>query len=260
MAHQDNRFPAFKRLNVTELYRDLNKFEERVKNQTTRSVIVIRGLPGSGKTDIANKFTDAEIFHLDDYMPKGKDGTPTYDMSNIKQGNLAIRKSINKLLKTKFNKPIVVNAPHVYLWELKYFKAITCQSKIPFIIYEARTLFSKDNETRVQELDEIKVNDTVIELRKWLAGHKNKASLLETQRRLLSHLCSKNPNEELGKKKDKTNSFCPTILLNIQYSAWLAHRCKQNIFMDTVWHFVQEWEEIENEESMWKSKTPRWGW
>lgn len=259
MAHQDNRFPGFKRLNVTELYRDLNKFEERVKKQSTRSLVVLRGLPGSGKTDIANKFTDAEIFHLDDYIPKGKDDLPIYDMANIKLGNLAIRKKINKLLKTKFNKPIVVNAPHVYLWELKYFKAIACQSNIPLIIYEARTLFSKEAETRAKQLDEININEMIGEVRKWLAVQRKKTVLLETQQRLLDHLHSGKP-EELGKKKDKTNSFCPNILLNIQLAAWLTKRCKQNVFMDTIWHFIQEWEEIQSEESMWKVKTPKWGW
>lgn len=261
MAHQDTRFPAYKHLNVTELYRDLNKFEERVKQQTTLALIVLRGLPGNDTNSITSKFPDAEVFNIDDFLTRTKDGKIIYNIDHIRTAHSLMRKQINKLLfNSKFNKPIIVNAPHSYLWELKYYKAKACQGNMPFIIYEARTLFSTDKDIRLQQLADINVPQIIGNVKTWLIDLKKKSPLLATQEQLLKHLSSTDPVKELGQRKDKTNSFCPSILLNIQLAAWLSSRCEDYIFMDIIWHFMQEWEEITNEESIWKADTPKWGW
>ena len=264
MAHQDTRFltpkEAFKNLNGTQLHRDLTRLKESVNKLSNKSLVVLRGLPGSGKAEIAKQFPDADVFNVFDYLPVDKEDKSICDMPNLKQAHLKMRKQILKLLKDqKFRGTIVVNAPHVYLWELKFYRAQAWQYKVPLLIYEARTLFSKESEERAKQLADININEKIVELRAWLDTQKERGNLLDTQKRLVQLLHCPNPGEKLN-IKDKTSSFCPTVLLNIQLAAWLSHRCEQDVFMDIVWHFIQEWQEITNDESLWKNETPKWGW
>lgn len=263
MAHQDNRLPAFEKHNVTEIYRDQEKLVERVKGLQKGGLIVLRGLPGSGKTKILNKLKetiDCETFNMVDYLPETTGDTPTpYTVDNVKKAHQLIRKKIKKMItNSKSIKPIVVSAPHVYLWELKYYKVISCQLRMPYIIYECRTLFSKKNEERIKQLSEFDISKMINDVKEWLAGQKNK--LLPAQVELLNYLSSPNAVKLSQSKKPVNNSFCPSVFLNIQLAAWLTNRCEHNIFMDLVWQYIVEWEEIKNEESMYKSITPRWGW
>lgn len=264
MAHQDSRFltpkEAFKRLNVTELHRDLSRFTEKVKSLTGKSLVVLRGLPGSDKTQIAKELPNVTVFNMFEYLPTDKEDNTNYNMANFKVAHQKMRKGISKLIDDpKFKGTILVNAPHVYLWELKYYKAKACQKKMPLIIYEARTLFSKETEERTKQLADINIGDKITELRTWLDTQKERGNFLDTQKRLLAFLYTQNPAKQLN-VKDKTNSFCPSVLLNIQLAAWLSSRCEQNVFMDIIWHLMQEWQEIITEDSMWRTKTPRWGW
>lgn len=259
MAHQDDRFPVFTRFNVTEVYRDLDKFKERVKG-LKRSIIVLRGLPGTGKTEIANTLP-GKVFNIADYISEDESGNKhAYTLDNVKKAHLTLRKTIKKLLlDPKFNEPIVVSAPHSYLWELKYYKAISNQNRAPFVIYECRTLFSKENEVCAEQLKEVDINKMIGDIIKWLGTQKQK-DLLPAQRDLVKYLTAPNAIKASQSQKPTNNSFCPTVFLNIQYAAWLTHRCKHNIFMDVVWHYIQEWEEITDEATIFKSNTPRWGW
>lgn len=258
MAHQDDRFPAFVQHNVTEVYRDLDKFKDRVSKLKKGGIVVIRGLPGTGKTEIANSLKGV-VFHVTDFFPRDEEGNEqAYTLDNIKIAHLALRRKIKNLLyDTKFNDTIIVSAPHAYLWELKYYKAISCQSRLPFIIYECRTLFSKDSEIRAEQLKEANIGPMIDQIIVWL---KKQTDNLPAQKELLKILTTPNGVQVAMKQKPKNNSFCPSVFLNVQYACWLTFQCKHNIFMDVVWHYINEWEEIKDEPSMFKANTPHWGW
>jgi hypothetical protein len=271
MAYQDTRIPAFRRFNVTNVFGNLEQFLTKVKGLNQKAVVVIRGLPGSGKTQIANSLKDhAVIFNMKDYLPTppvtvGEDGTETlkivYTIDNVKKAHISMRRDINHLVSNpKFNKPIVVSAPHVYAWELKYYLAITNQNQCPFIIYECRTLFSKDSVERSKQLNEFNINKMITEQIQWLTKYKSISQLLPEQNELLKHLTTPNATQKLESIKSKNNSFCPNVLMNIQLASWLTHRCEVPIYMDTIWQFMNEWYEITNERDILKSSTPRWGW
>lgn len=261
MAYQDDRLPSFVKHNVTEVYRDLDKFQTRVKELKKRAVVVMRGLPGTGKTKIAEELQTGKVIKLTDFFDDNMEGNKkAYTIDNVKKAHIAMRKHLKYLfLNPKMNDVVIIVAPHVYMWELKYYKAITNQMNVPFIIYECRTLFSKDNKVRFEQLKDVNVGNTVTEITEWLKGQKPN-DLLPAQKELLNVLLSPNPIDKAKTQKASNNSFCPTVLLNIQYATWLTRRCEHNIFMDVIYHYMMEWNEIIDEATMYKCNTPRWGW
>jgi hypothetical protein len=271
MAHQDTRVPDFRKFNTTNIYGNLDKFLEKVKSLKQKAVVIIRGLPGTGKTKLANSLKEyGEVFHMKDYLPTpsvtvAEDGTETqrvvYTIDNMRKAHLSMRHDINRLVTNpKFNKPIIVSAPHVYVWELKYYSAIANQNSCPFVIYECRTLFAKDSTKRAEQLNEFNINDMISQQIQWLTKYKSMSPLLSAQDELLKYLTMPNAAKKLASIKSKNNSFCPNVLLNIQLAAWLTHQCEIPLYMDTVWQFMDEWHEITSQREFYQCRTPRWGW
>jgi hypothetical protein len=271
MSYQDTRVPPFRRFNTTNIYGNLDKFREKVKGLKQKSVVVIRGLPGTGKTKLADSLSEyGPVFHMRNYLPPpsvniAEDGSETqkivYTIDNIKKAHMSMRQDIKRLIANpKFNKPIIVSAPHVYVWELKFYLAVTNQNRCPFVIYECRTLFSNDATKRAEQLSEFNINEMIGEQIQWLAKYKSMSPLLSAQDELLKYLTMPNATKKLANTKSKNNCFCPNVLLNIQLAAWLTHQCEVPIYMDTVWQFIDEWHEITSERELYQCRTPRWGW
>ena len=184
-----------------------------------------------------------------------------YTSESIKKGHTNMRIDIIRHLRDSKNlTPIVVDAPHVYLWELKYYRVQSSQFNTKFIVFECRTLFSKDNEIRSKQLEDINVVKIITDIIEWLKAQPNQNKMLQSQKELLAHLTIPNAVTTLTTMPPKNNSFCPNMLLNIQLAAWLTSRSPNNIYMDLVWNYLDEWEEISNDTELWKCNTPQWGY
>lgn len=264
MAQQDTRYPPQQKFGVTTVYRDLDLLKKHindVKKQNVKSLIVIRGLPGSGKTYVSDSLEGVELFRLTDYLPHDNDDKVMYTSDAMKQSHLKMRKDILRLLRNPKNTtPIVVDAPHVYLWELKFYRVQACQYHTQFMVYECRTLFSRNSEERTKQLADININQILTDIITWLLDQSKKNKLYPSQKQLLNYLIMPNAVQKLSNMKPKTNSFCPSVLLNIQLAAWLTSRSPNNIYMDLVWNMLDEWEEITNDTVLWKCSTPTWGY
>jgi len=264
MAHQDNRYSSKQSFGATTIYRDLNLLSKRlddIRSQNKKSIVVFRGLPGSDKSHLAEALNGVELFQLTKYLDHDADDKPIYTSENVKKAHLEMRKDIVRLLRnTKNTVPIVVDAPHVYMWELKYYRVQACQYHTEFMVYECRTLFSKTTEVRMAQLAEININNMVTELIQWLTDQNNGDKLSPSQKNLLTQLTTENASTALATTKAKNNSFCPTILLNIQLAGWLTKRSTDNVYMDQVWTMLDEWEEITSDANVWKATTPAWGY
>lgn len=81
-------------------------------------LILIRGLPGSGKTKIARTF-DSEIFEADDYFMK--DGVYSFDASKLAQAHQFCQENVRRKL-NRYSEVIVSNT-FTQRWEMEpYFE------------------------------------------------------------------------------------------------------------------------------------------
>lgn len=253
-------FPSNQVFGLTTIYRDINLLKERlekVREQKSKSIVVFRGLPGSDKSNLVNSLDNVNVFSLTNYL--GKNNNSVYSTDDIKKAHTNMRRDIINLLNNeKSLNPIIVDAPHSYLWELKYYRVQSAQHLTQFIVFECRTLFSKNNEIRTKQLADCNINIMIPELIERLS-QSPKDKLLPSQTKLLYYLTRPNAVKVLENTKSQNNSFCPTVLLNIQLTAWLTSRTN-NINMETIWNMLSEWEEITNDTELWKCKTPTWGY
>lgn len=261
---QDTRLPTHQTFNTTQIFRNealLQAEINKLVQKKQKGLVILRGLPGSGKTEFARKLSNVIIFSVTSFLAKDEDGKLLYTTESIRKAHQKMKKEIEWTLKTtKSCDPIVVDAPHVYLWELKYYRIQAQQLGYKFMIYEVRTLLPHDATERQQLLNDININKMIGEIVVWLQTQKKRNNLLPSQMKLLSYLTMDNAVEVLKETKSSNDSFMPTILLNIQLVAWLTARSPNGIYMDMVWNMLSEWEEVTSDDDIWRHGSPKWGW
>lgn len=244
----------YQKLNSTNLYRDETLFLEFLKNLSDQKhLIVVRGLPGSSQSNIIDSLNDSMfLLDINKYLEKHN--------QNQRLAHQSMRRDLVKELKSKDKTPIVVMAPHVFIWELKYYRVQSFQCKCPFTIYESRPSLPENPEELEKLLTDININSLIGETYKILS-QKNEKELWPSQRKLLKNLSLPNAVATLKQLKTTNPSFEKTELKNIQLCALLTSQMQPATnTIDSVWNALSEWEEITDDTSMWKSETPSWGW
>lgn len=259
----DTRYKKIEKLDVTTVIRcpDLLTTElKKLYDNGKYSLVVMRGLPSTGNSEIANKLGGmADVFSLSDYLPKNKNGECIYE--NIKSASINMRKDVVKALLKKHSRHIVVEAPHIYLWEIKYYRIQSYQlGGIPFYIYEQRIVLPVNSEERALLLKNANITQLIQEATKWLVEQKSKTKMLPNQLQLIEYLTTPDAVNKLSTIPSKTKSFLPTVLLNIQLAAYLTSKSPDNVFLDLVWNYMEEWQEIESDRHLWTFPTPKWGY
>jgi predicted kinase len=81
-----------------------------------KNLILLRGLPGSGKSTVAKMFPDARNFEADMYFI-APDGTYTFDPSRIKDAHEWCRRNVENTM--SFGKDVVVSNTFTQEWEME---------------------------------------------------------------------------------------------------------------------------------------------
>ena len=81
-----------------------------------KTLILLRGLPGAGKSTVAKMFPDARNFEADMYFI-APDGTYTFDPSRIKDAHEWCRRNVENTM--SFGKDVVVSNTFTQEWEMK---------------------------------------------------------------------------------------------------------------------------------------------
>jgi hypothetical protein len=259
----DTRYKQIEKFELTTVIRSPELLAKELKNLSNNgkyALVVMRGLPASGSSEVASQLGDTvDVYSLTDYLPKNKNGDCIYE--NIKNASINMRKDVVRALSKKHSRHIVVDAPHIYLWELKYYRVQSYQlGGIPFYVYEHRVVLPAKVEERVALLKEAKVTELIQDATKWLVEQKAKTKMLPNQLQLIEYLTTPDAVTKLSTIPSKTKSFLPTVLLNIQLAAYLTSKSANSVFLDLVWNYMEEWQEIVSDRHLWSFPTPKWGY
>lgn len=86
-----------------------------------KKLIIIRGLPGSGKTTFAHSLTTA-VFEADDYFIQS-DGSYVFDREKLKEAHQQCQMKVFRAMQSEV--PIIaVSNTAVKRWEMKVYKAM----------------------------------------------------------------------------------------------------------------------------------------
>jgi NEDD4-binding protein 2 len=107
------------------------KTESFIKTfQLKKDLIIIRGLPSSGKSYLANQIAGevGQVFSADDYHINPRNGEYEWKPENVKAAHQWNHKRVEKALEKGIS-PIVIDNTHTTMWELKQIKPLILKAK-----------------------------------------------------------------------------------------------------------------------------------
>lgn len=98
-------------------------------------LIIIRGLPGSGKTTIAKSVPNAVICEADSYMIDRFTGNYRFDPNKLRDCHRLCLERARQALEAK--RTVVVSNTSIRLWELEPYFALAAHFNVPVHVFRA---------------------------------------------------------------------------------------------------------------------------
>lgn len=98
-------------------------------------LILVRGIPGSGKSTYANSLPTTVVVEADQYFIN-KDGAYRFDRAEIKEAHQWCQLETKRLLKAGHN--VAVANTFVKNWEMKFYKSLADEMKLAFEVIEMK--------------------------------------------------------------------------------------------------------------------------
>lgn len=98
-------------------------------------LIIIRGLPGSGKTTIAKSVPNAVICEADSYMIDSFTGNYRFDPNKLRDCHRLCLERARQALEAK--RTVVVSNTSIRLWELEPYFALAAHFNVPVHVFKA---------------------------------------------------------------------------------------------------------------------------